>query len=75
MNLWRTFFSMILPFPPNTLLIIPICLGNFFSLPTSIFPWAGKNRSGSETEKMKANLMKFLDRRRSVSLQLKEALY
>ena len=43
---------------------------NFPSLPgyiflpahARIFPWAGKNKSGSETEKMKPNLLKILDR-------------
>ena len=64
MNLWRTlFYSMILPFPPKYPLNYPYLLGYFF-LPAHarIFPWAGKNKSGSGTEKTKANLMKFLDR-------------
>ena len=64
MNLWRTlFFSMILPFPPKYSLNFP-SLPEYFFLPAHarIFPWAGKNKSGSETEKMEPNLLKILDR-------------
>ena len=45
---------------PKYSLNYPYLLGYFF-LPTHarFFPWAGKNKSGSGTEKMKANLMKF----------------
>ena len=54
---------MTLSFPPKYSLNYPYLLGYFF-LPAHarIFPWAGKNKSGSETEKMKPNLLKILDR-------------
>ena len=63
MNLWRTFFFDDTSISPKYSLNYPYLLGYFF-LPAHarIFPWAGKNKSGSETEKMEPNLLKFLDR-------------
>ena len=39
-----------------------------------IFPWAGKNKSGTGTEKIKQNSSKITDGRRSASLQLNDAI-
>ena len=39
-----------------------------------IFPWAGKIKVGTGTEKMKPNSSKITDGRRSASLQLNDAI-
>ena len=39
-----------------------------------IFPWAGKIKVGTGTEKMKPNSSKITDGRRSDSLQLNDAI-
>ena len=47
---------MTLSFPPNTLLIIPICLGNFFSLPTQEF-FRGQRKIKVGQKRKKWNLI------------------
>ena len=47
----HTFFDDT-PIPPNTLLISPLCWGNFFSLPThEFFRGQGKIKVGQERKK------------------------